>query len=187
MAPREALASAKVSRAAGRGRHRSVHLYLPLPVLAVDGELVLFAVGEDRGAARCDALFFEASKLRGACPVPWPVARHAALRHMICPRPCSPGHVGPELDEAQSRMSKEITPLSRGLCVRARSTGKGPYGIRTRAAAVRGRCPRPLDEWAGERRVANGGARYTADSGSRVSSRSSKPRRIASPLESTVS
>src|SRR5439155_11135323 len=25
---------------------------------------------------------------------------------------------------------------------------KGPYGIRTRAAAVRGRCPRPLDEWA---------------------------------------
>src|SRR5439155_6542288 len=23
-----------------------------------------------------------------------------------------------------------------------------PYGIRTRAAAVRGRCPRPLDEWA---------------------------------------
>ena len=25
---------------------------------------------------------------------------------------------------------------------------EGPYGIRTRAAAVRGRCPRPLDEWA---------------------------------------
>ena len=25
---------------------------------------------------------------------------------------------------------------------------RGPYGIRTRAAAVRGRCPRPLDEWA---------------------------------------
>jgi hypothetical protein len=25
---------------------------------------------------------------------------------------------------------------------------QGPYGIRTRAAAVRGRCPRPLDEWA---------------------------------------
>jgi hypothetical protein len=28
MAPREALASAKVSRAAGRGSHRSVHLFL---------------------------------------------------------------------------------------------------------------------------------------------------------------
>ena len=27
-------------------------------------------------------------------------------------------------------------------------SGEGPYGIRTRAAAVRGRCPRPLDEWA---------------------------------------
>ena len=27
-------------------------------------------------------------------------------------------------------------------------SAKGPYGIRTRAAAVRGRCPRPLDEWA---------------------------------------
>src|SRR5436305_6866296 len=30
----------------------------------------------------------------------------------------------------------------------AGAEGKGPYGIRTRAAAVRGRCPRPLDEWA---------------------------------------
>lgn len=29
-----------------------------------------------------------------------------------------------------------------------REAQKGPYGIRTRAAAVRGRCPRPLDEWA---------------------------------------
>jgi hypothetical protein len=28
------------------------------------------------------------------------------------------------------------------------SRPRGPYGIRTRAAAVRGRCPRPLDEWA---------------------------------------
>ena len=27
-------------------------------------------------------------------------------------------------------------------------TAYSPYGIRTRAAAVRGRCPRPLDEWA---------------------------------------
>src|SRR5206468_12771258 len=27
---------------------------------------------------------------------------------------------------------------------------RGAYGIRTRAAAVRGRCPRPLDECAGE-------------------------------------
>jgi hypothetical protein len=31
---------------------------------------------------------------------------------------------------------------------RRRAHEKGPYGIRTRAAAVRGRCPRPLDEWA---------------------------------------
>ncbi len=31
---------------------------------------------------------------------------------------------------------------------RSRNLWKGPYGIRTRAAAVRGRCPRPLDEWA---------------------------------------
>src|SRR5579875_205037 len=30
-------------------------------------------------------------------------------------------------------------------------TQKGAYGIRTRAAAVRGRCPRPLDECASER------------------------------------
>src|SRR5947208_12141547 len=30
-------------------------------------------------------------------------------------------------------------------------TRKGAYGIRTRAAAVRGRCPRPLDECARRR------------------------------------
>ena len=35
----------------------------------------------------------------------------------------------------------------RGAPVSVESS-KGPYGIRTRAAAVRGRCPRPLDEWA---------------------------------------
>jgi hypothetical protein len=69
---------------------------------------------------------------------------------------------------------------------------EGPYGIRTRAAAVRGRCPRPLDEWAGGGRVADarprfGAATQGAGSGSRVSSRSSKSRRISSPLESTVS
>src|SRR6266550_931407 len=35
---------------------------------------------------------------------------------------------------------------------------RGAYGIRTRAAAVRGRCPRPLDECARQRRsvAANG-------------------------------
>src|SRR5687767_14975910 len=31
---------------------------------------------------------------------------------------------------------------------RSQASREGPYGIRTRAAAVRGRCPRPLDEWA---------------------------------------
>src|SRR5919108_21783 len=31
-----------------------------------------------------------------------------------------------------------------------KTSRKGAYGIRTRAAAVRGRCPRPLDECAGD-------------------------------------
>ena len=35
-----------------------------------------------------------------------------------------------------------------GITSPRRASTKGPYGIRTRAAAVRGRCPRPLDEWA---------------------------------------
>src|SRR5204863_3233334 len=35
---------------------------------------------------------------------------------------------------------------------------KGPYGIRTRAAAVRGRCPRPLDEWAASPRQCSEGS-----------------------------
>src|SRR5438105_13947794 len=44
------------------------------------------------------------------------------------------------------------SPAEQELCRR------GAYGIRTRAAAVRGRCPRPLDECARRRRsvAANG-------------------------------
>ena len=41
-----------------------------------------------------------------------------------------------------------------GFTFFARSAKKGAYGIRTRAAAVRGRCPRPLDECAAARIVA---------------------------------
>ncbi len=46
----------------------------------------------------------------------------------------------------------------RGLCPMRRNRLnrvplKGAYGIRTRAAAVRGRCPRPLDECARRRAV----------------------------------
>src|SRR5207244_9919226 len=50
--------------------------------------------------------------------------------------------------------SRPGPPLDDSLHVLRPKTGKGlaaregPYGIRTRAAAVRGRCPRPLDEWA---------------------------------------
>src|SRR6187399_558340 len=79
---------------------------------------------------------------------------------------------------------------------------QGPYGIRTRAAAVRGRCPRPLDEWAvanaecsgllasgqgrrepAERAQADAdGVGESAVSGSRPSIRSSNRLRISSPV-----
>ncbi len=74
---------------------------------------------------------------------------------------------------------------------------KGPYGIRTRAAAVRGRCPRPLDEWAVARRQCTGAPERPsarvgqtvgvddaarAGSASRASMRSSSRRRISSPV-----
>ena len=50
-----------------------------------------------------------------------------------------------------------VGPQPHGLCIGscesglkhlAQTTLRGAYGIRTRAAAVRGRCPRPLDECA---------------------------------------
>jgi hypothetical protein len=47
------------------------------------------------------------------------------------------------LASATERLTHGFKPKP---CVRAHQ--QGPYGIRTRAAAVRGRCPRPLDEWA---------------------------------------
>src|SRR5436853_1576436 len=44
-----------------------------------------------------------------------------------------------------------------GSAERSRTSNRerGAYGIRTRAAAVRGRCPRPLDECAGRRKLSD--------------------------------
>jgi hypothetical protein len=88
---------------------------------------------------------------------------------------------------------RPLTGLSKPLPLAERPR-KGPYGIRTRAAAVRGRCPRPLDEWAGSGRVAHRpfaarahGTAAQVVSGSRVSRRSSNSRRMDSPLASTAS
>jgi hypothetical protein len=61
--------------------------------------------------------------------------------------------------EGRSEASSRISPGLRASVERR----KGPYGIRTRAAAVRGRCPRPLDEWAARGAiVANGFRRRVA-------------------------
>ena len=51
---------------------------------------------------------------------------------------------------ARNRVLQAANPPIKRVCSPSRIFRKpqGPYGIRTRAAAVRGRCPRPLDEWA---------------------------------------
>jgi hypothetical protein len=60
----------------------------------------------------------------------------------------------------RAKAMEQVRDLSWGLQVPATSlrvrvaTTRGAYGIRTRAAAVRGRCPRPLDECAGRLSVA---------------------------------
>jgi hypothetical protein len=68
----------------------------------------------------------------------------------------------------------------------ARADWRGPYGIRTRAAAVRGRCPRPLDEWAAPGQSSGGqersgrpayGRRCTPQSGARRSAATGTERR----------
>jgi hypothetical protein len=57
-------------------------------------------------------------------------------------------HATPALGQ-RAKVSVECPePLMGRLRVLVAST-RGAYGIRTRAAAVRGRCPRPLDECAG--------------------------------------
>ncbi len=68
-------------------------------------------------------------------------ARHAPARH--------PRHV------RQPWWTRErcISPGCRLFRCDAKEALEGPYGIRTRAAAVRGRCPRPLDEWAVRRGI----------------------------------
>ena len=64
---------------------------------------------------------------------------------------CQGGAWGPSdrvcVPRAFAAHTPKTAPL-RGFQCAARDRPKGPYGIRTRAAAVRGRCPRPLDEWA---------------------------------------
>src|SRR4051812_24779788 len=65
------------------------------------------------------------------------------------------------------------------------TVSKGPYGIRTRAAAVRGRCPRPLDEWAapgGTSLPTRGGSTgYTATLTGNVRIQITAPAKIAQP------
>ena len=58
-------------------------------------------------------------------------------------------HIRPE----QCSPPRKAKPRSAGL------SSEGAYGIRTRAAAVRGRCPRPLDECAGRRASVAGRSR----------------------------
>jgi hypothetical protein len=53
----------------------------------------------------------------------------------VCTRRASPACL--------SQMTRLVNPIRLDFV-----TQKGAYGIRTRAAAVRGRCPRPLDECA---------------------------------------
>jgi hypothetical protein len=73
------------------------------------------------------------------------VARGAQNR-LSRARPCTP------LGVTNCLQSGANPACLRGLRYFQHVQPQGPYGIRTRAAAVRGRCPRPLDEWA----VANG-------------------------------
>ena len=94
--------------------------------------------------------------------------------------------------EAVKRLRTRRKPRVCGASDLVHENGrKGPYGIRTRAAAVRGRCPRPLDEWAvatakctdtPRALQADGACAARGGSGSRASIRSSKRRRISSPV-----
>ena len=46
-----------------------------------------------------------------------------------------------------ARTKKPLAGLARGVTTQLRDLSVGiPYEIRTRVAAVKGRCPRPLDE-----------------------------------------
>ena len=47
----------------------------------------------------------------------------------------------------EARTKKPLAGVARGMMTRLRDQKVGiPYEIRTRVAAVKGRCPRPLDE-----------------------------------------
>ena len=65
---------------------------------------------------------------------PFPYGAESRLRHA--------------LTTAQADSRKPKPAIQTGLRFFQNVPSYSPYGIRTRAAAVRGRCPRPLDEWA---------------------------------------
>lgn len=50
-------------------------------------------------------------------------------------------------DNCETRTTNCKTPWENGGFLRLSGVRGVPYGIRTRVAAVRGRRPRPLDEW----------------------------------------
>ena len=86
----------------------------------------------------------------------------AARRSQALPQP-SPARLAPQRGRARSgSASGRRCPAGRALAPAPQPSAaacvRGAYGIRTRAAAVRGRCPRPLDECARQSRsvAANG-------------------------------
>ncbi len=127
------------------------------------------AVSEVVGRERRNAGRGAGAGERCSQPVTGHVFEHAAIRVPIVARQSSRTHSSRN-DGGSRRGSTQVgtacafaahlTHLTRVTMREPRNCErkKGPYGIRTRAAAVRGRCPRPLDEWA-ERRssLARGG------------------------------
>jgi hypothetical protein len=112
---------------------------------------LLCAFPQPLGRARRNGRFTASRRLTAsACRIPARALPASASKVMPRRKPeqtTSRGFTGVCITCAFVASPTRLTRAARRLS-HSRAARKGPYGIRTRAAAVRGRCPRPLDEWA---------------------------------------
>lgn len=103
------------------------------------------AIWRDRIDALTLPVDLAATKLTGGCAgdVRVSLAKHPSLGDRLGTLTVVWLAQGPE----GSKAMEAVRDLSWALPCSG-EIRRGAYGIRTRAAAVRGRCPRPLDEWA---------------------------------------
>ena len=105
--------------------------------------------------------------------------------HQACKAACTFGRRSEGLYWAQAK-GAEPRAHPRAFKTKCHKRKSDPYGTRTRVTAVKGRCPRPLDEGAGAKSIASlRSCNQEAREASRVHARATPQQRVPRSARST--